>query len=102
MKKINYKGLVLLVQAFKKDHFVNLTEQSGLTFSIDFRTFKISTTGKETRMWLQVAYVLNVNELKQLIEEAFNFRYCQSEIELNDKCKVQCSHCEEYYRPLEN
>lgn len=27
--------------------------------------------------------------------------YCQSNIELKDKCKVQCEHCKEYYKPLE-
>ena len=27
--------------------------------------------------------------------------YCQSEIEGNRKCKHQCDHCKEYYKPLE-
>ena len=27
--------------------------------------------------------------------------YCQSHIELEDKCKYQCEHCEEYYKPLD-
>jgi len=27
--------------------------------------------------------------------------YCQSEIEGNRKCKNQCEHCKEYYKPLE-
>lgn len=31
-----------------------------------------------------------------------NFRYCQSQIEDNGKCKEQCEHCKEYYAPLEN
>ena len=26
--------------------------------------------------------------------------YCQSEIEGNDKCIIQCDHCKEYYNPL--
>lgn len=30
------------------------------------------------------------------------FRYCQSQIEDNGKCKEQCEHCKEYYSPLEN
>lgn len=30
------------------------------------------------------------------------FRYCQSQIEDNDKCETQCEHCKEYYAPLEN
>lgn len=30
------------------------------------------------------------------------FRYCQSQIEGNDKCDTQCEHCKEYYSPLEN
>ncbi len=30
------------------------------------------------------------------------FRYCQSQIEDNGKCKEQCEHCKEYYAPLEN
>lgn len=27
--------------------------------------------------------------------------YCQSEIEGERKCKYQCEHCKEYYKPLE-
>lgn len=27
--------------------------------------------------------------------------YCQSEIEMGDKCNEQCQHCKEYYKPLE-
>jgi hypothetical protein len=27
--------------------------------------------------------------------------YCQSEIEFNKRCDVQCEHCKEYYGPLE-
>ena len=27
--------------------------------------------------------------------------YCQSEIEMEDKCDEQCEHCKEYYKPLE-
>ncbi len=30
------------------------------------------------------------------------FRYCQSQIEDNGKCEIQCEHCKEYYAPLEN
>ena len=30
-----------------------------------------------------------------------NYFYCQSEIEFRDKCLEQCSHCKEYYAPLE-
>lgn len=28
--------------------------------------------------------------------------YCQSEIEMETKCKDQCKHCEDYYKPIEN
>lgn len=28
------------------------------------------------------------------------FIYCQSHIEMEDKCEVQCEHCKTYYRPL--
>lgn len=27
--------------------------------------------------------------------------YCQSDIEDKRKCKNQCEHCKEYYKPLE-
>ena len=30
------------------------------------------------------------------------FRYCQSQIEDDGKCREQCEHCKEYYSPLEN
>ena len=26
--------------------------------------------------------------------------YCQSDIEGNKKCKIQCDHCKEYYKPV--
>ena len=29
------------------------------------------------------------------------FKYCQREIENNSRCKIQCDHCTEYYKPLE-
>lgn len=28
--------------------------------------------------------------------------YCQRDIEGNSKCKKQCEHCKEYYKPVEN
>jgi len=30
-----------------------------------------------------------------------NFKYCQMKIEDKSKCKTQCEHCKEYYKPLE-
>lgn len=30
-----------------------------------------------------------------------SFKYCQSQIEDNSKCKTQCEHCKEYFKPLE-
>lgn len=27
--------------------------------------------------------------------------YCQSDIESEGKCREQCEHCREYYKPLE-
>ena len=40
-------------------------------------------------------------ELEKLnsVSKAF---YCQSEIEGESKCKQQCEHCKEYYKPLAN
>ena len=29
------------------------------------------------------------------------FIYCQSQAEGQKKCEVQCDHCKEYYKPLE-
>ena len=29
------------------------------------------------------------------------YKYCQSKIEGKKKCKTQCEHCAEYYKPLE-
>jgi hypothetical protein len=31
-----------------------------------------------------------------------SFKYCQSQIEGNGKCKKQCEHCKEYFKPLED
>lgn len=38
----------------------------------------------------------------RLSENIFAFKYCQSEIEDKGKCKIQCNHCKEYYKSLEN
>ena len=37
----------------------------------------------------------------QSIEDATKFLYCQSQVETDDKCEVQCEHCKAYYAPLE-
>lgn len=29
------------------------------------------------------------------------FNYCQNQIEGQRMCKIQCDHCKEYYKPLE-
>jgi MoaA/NifB/PqqE/SkfB family radical SAM enzyme len=29
------------------------------------------------------------------------FYYCQLQIEQDKWCKIQCEHCKEYYKPLE-
>ena len=29
------------------------------------------------------------------------FNYCQNQIEGHGKCKEQCEHCKNYYKPLE-
>ena len=29
------------------------------------------------------------------------FNYCQNQIEGHRKCKEQCEHCKNYYKPLE-
>jgi hypothetical protein len=29
------------------------------------------------------------------------YKYCQRKIEGKSKCKTQCDHCKEYYKPLE-
>ena len=28
--------------------------------------------------------------------------YCQRHIEFNPRCRIQCEHCEQYYKPLED
>jgi len=45
-----------------------------------------------------------VDERKELVIkwlDEHTFSYCQSEIEGQCKCEVQCDHCKEYYKPLE-
>ena len=29
------------------------------------------------------------------------FNYCQNQIEVQRMCKIQCDHCKEYYKSLE-
>lgn len=38
------------------------------------------------------------NCIKHAVSSSF---YCQREIENHTKCKTQCDHCKEYYKPLE-
>lgn len=37
----------------------------------------------------------------KLLGYSRNF-YCQLQIEEKRKCKIQCEHCKEYYKPLVN
>ena len=31
-----------------------------------------------------------------------HFNYCQRDIECGPKCKRQCDHCKNYYKPIED
>jgi hypothetical protein len=42
----------------------------------------------------------NENEALPIPDVSKSF-YCQRQIEGNRKCKKQCEHCKEYYKPLE-
>ena len=47
---------------------------------------------------------MKIDDITTLIDQykAMKFFYCQREIECNPKCEIQCDHCKEYYKPLEN
>jgi hypothetical protein len=40
--------------------------------------------------------------LAYLISQNKPFAYCQNEIEGGKMCNIQCDHCKEYYKPLED
>lgn len=100
--KFEYIGAAFIVQSYLKDDFANICEVNGESFRIDFVNKQITTSAKETKDWKQKASKINFEEIGKMLNSFFVFKYCQSEIEDNGKCKIQCEHCEEYYKPLEN
>lgn len=57
-----------ILQAYKKDDFVNICEPNGHLFCIDLVTNKITTTGKENKDWREKAVNINIIELIKKIE----------------------------------
>ena len=101
LKIIGYKGYMFAIQSYLKDDFVNLSILNGDSFQIDFVYNTISTTGKETKEWKRIKSEFVISEIKTLVDWAFYFHYCQSQIEDKGKCKKQCEHCKGYFKPLE-
>ncbi len=97
-----YIGTAFIVQSYLENDFANICEVNGESFRIDFVNKQITTSAKETKDWKQKASKINFEEIGKILNSFFVFKYCQSEIEDNGKCKIQCEHCEEYYKPLEN
>lgn len=100
--KFEYIGTAFIVQSYFKNEFANICEVNGDLFCIDFKNKNITTSSKESKDWKLKASKIKIDEVSKLLSNLFDFKYCQSEIEDNGKCKIQCEHCKEYYKPLEN
>ncbi len=100
--KFEYIGTAFIVQSFLENDFANICEVNGESFRIDFVNKQITTSAKETKDWKQKVSKINFEEIGKMLHKLISFKYCQSEIEDNGKCKIQCEHCKEYYKPLEN
>ena len=72
-----------LKQKYHKETLCYYKDQNGLI-------------NKEYMNWLEDELIRQLT-LTDVVESF----YCQSQIEDNGKCDVQCNHCQEYYKPLE-
>ena len=102
LNKFEYIGAAFIVQSFLKNDFANICEVNGDSYRIDFTNKTITTSSKETKLWKLISSKIKIDELSKILNSLFDFKYCQSEIEDNGKCKIQCIHCKNYYQPLEN
>lgn len=102
LNKFEYIGTAFIVQSYLKNDFANICEVNGESFRIDFVNKLITTSAKETKGWKQKALKINFDEIGKILKSFFDYKYCQSEIEDNGKCNIQCEHCKEYYKTLEN
>lgn len=100
--KFEYIGTAFILQSYLKNDFANICEVDGESYRIDFANKLITTSAKETKDWKLKASKINIDEIAEILNKLFDFKYCQSEIEDNGKCNIQCKHCKEYYKPLEN
>jgi hypothetical protein len=97
----NYIGTEFIVQSFLQNDFANICEVNGESFRIDFVNKQVTTSAKETKDWKAKVSQINFDDISKILNSLFYFKYCQSQIEDNGKCNIQCSHCKEYYSPLE-
>jgi hypothetical protein len=100
--KFEYIGAAFIVQSFLENDFANICEVNGESFRIEFVNKQITTSAKETKDWKCKVSKMNFEEIGKILNELFAFKYCQSQIEDNGKCKIQCEHCKKYYKLLEN
>lgn len=98
LNKFQYIGTAFIVQSYLKNDFANICEVNGESFRIDFANKQITTSAKETNDWKLKASKIQLDEISKILETLFEFKYCQSNIEDNGKCKIQCDHCKEYYQ----
>jgi len=100
LNKFKYLETEFIVQSYLKNEFVNICQVNGHNFRIEFDKKIITTSAKESKEWKSLAKKIIFEEVKTILDNIFYFKYCQSEIECNQKCKTQCEHCIKYYKPL--
>lgn len=69
---------------------------------LDERIFKLFRKDNEFWIYSQEDCEKYCLQNTKQVEKKEKFSYCQSQIEGNKFCKVQCEHCKLYYAPLEN
>ena len=70
-KIFQYIDTAFVVQAYLKDDFANICEVNGDSFRINFRNKAITTTSKESKEWQNKASMMNISEVKNIIDNLF-------------------------------
>lgn len=70
-KLFQYIDTTFVVQAYMKDDFANICEVGGDSFRINFRNKGVTTTSKESEEWQNKASMMNISEVKNIIDNLF-------------------------------
>jgi len=81
---------------------MTVKEKMAIQSAKDFWKSKFDEYPQSDADKLSVAMMAEyASQIAELEAKEDDFSYCQKEIEEQSKCKIQCEHCKEYYKPLE-